>query len=470
MHMAEQEEPLAVEKEIEVGLKISDPSLQQNVSSIINKNGDSAEITDSLTADLLLFDVSEFLNNLSWLDRSEGDRTHSSTILFCSDDDWNSVHGHIHHADEIIPLPADEKQLTTRLKFLISKAVQSTPSFDEITDPKWKEMVEKSADLVQISIDGIIQYINQAGAEIYGYSNPADLIGEFVRHDDDDMTMEELQERIERAQSGGNISPRIIGIMDKKGERRFVKAQSVPFTFNGKKAVHTVGQDVTELVTSQRELKKVVTEKEALLQEVHHRVKNNLAIISGLIELQSTDIDDLETLSKLKATQLRILSISKVHELLYQQEHIHEICSEKYLRDLTDTISNSFSGDDDELEFSLELAPFSLSLDQAIPCGLLINELISNSLKHAFPNEKNKKISIKTEVNGDSVTIFYRDFGVGLPDGVDLNEAGNFGMMIIDTLLKQLEADWEYKSHQGFRFKFSFARGEYVGPISRGTE
>ena len=468
--MAKREQSSAIEKDVEICLKISDAAFLRDVESIINGNNQSAEITDSLTSDLLLFDVSEFLNNLSWLDRSEGERTHSSTILFCSDDDWNSVHDHIHHADEIIPLPADEKQLTTRLRFLISKAVQSTPSFDEITDPKWKEMVEKSADLVQISIDGIIQYINQAGAEIYGYSDPAELIGEFVRHEDDDMTMEELKERIEEAQGGGKVSPRILGIMHTKGERRFIKAQSVPFRFNGKRAVHTVGQDVTGLITSQRDLKKVVAEKEALLQEVHHRVKNNLAIISGLIELQAVNIDDLETLSKLKATQLRILSISKVHELLYQQEHIHEICSEKYLRDLTDTISNSFSGDDDELEFSLELAPFSLSLDQAIPCGLLINELISNSLKHAFPNEKNKKISIKTEVNGDSVTIFYRDFGVGLPDGVDLNEAGNFGMMIIDTLLKQLEADWEYKSHQGFRFKFSFARGEYVGPISRGTE
>lgn len=466
--MAEKEQSSATEKDIEICVKISDGTLLQDVRSIINENSDNTKITNKLTADLLLLDTAEFLNNLSRFDDFRSIET--STILFCSDDDLSSIQDHFHLVDKIIPLPAEEKQLVTRLKFLILKAVHERSSFDEISDPKWKEMVEKSSDLVQISIDGVIEYINQAGAEIYGYSDPEELIGEFVRHEDDDMTMEELKERIEEAQSGGKISPRILGIMHTKGERRFIKAQSVPFTFNGKKAVHTVGQDVSELITSQRDLKKVVTEKEALLQEVHHRVKNNLAIISGLIELQAVNIDDPETLSKLRATQLRILSISKVHELLYQQEHIHEICSEKYLRDLTDTIGNSFSGDGDELEFSLELAPFSLSLDQAIPCGLLINELISNSLKHAFPNGRDKIISIKTEETGDSVTFFYRDFGVGLPEGVDLDEGGNFGMMIIDTLLKQLEADWDYKSHQGFRFTFTFERGEYVGPISRGTE
>jgi len=274
-----------------------------------------------------------------------------------------------------------------------------------------------------------------------------------------------LETRMNTLKNGGEVPPHIYRLRSLDGKIKYIKVQSLPVTYEGEQALQTVGQDITEIVQSNKELEKTVTQKQNLLQEVHHRVKNNLAMINGLIELQLIENENNEIADALKGTQSRILSIAKVHELLYQQDNLKEIDFREYLQELTNTISNLFSSEGQVISFDLELAHVKLSLSQAVSSGLLFNELISNSIKHASSNKKNIKITIDIKTDSDQVYINYQDNGTGLKSPKMLEEEGNFGMMIIRTLMKQLEANWEYIPGDGFNLGIQFNKKAYQGFI-----
>lgn len=425
------------------------------------------------SVDIFVVDIEMFMKNKKRLTqfKEESPARLVPLLLICPIEKVDLLDKYKGVVDDVIIKPIHPTVLTLRMNTLLEKVKLSklilTKRQETVDDfeGEWKDMVEQSPDLVQISIDGKIKYINPAGAKIYGASSAKELIGEFVRHPNDEMSVEELNNRIETAQKGEALAPRVLDIMAQTGERKFIKANSTPFIYNGKKAVHTVGQDITELLNMQKELKRIISQKQALLQEVHHRVKNNLAIINGLIELQLDKMLSEESFSVLKATQSRILSISKVHELLYQQENLNEIDTKTYLTHLTDMINKSFSGRGGEIQFDLEIESFYLSLDQAIPCGLLLNELISNSLKHGFSAKSEKRIALTVNSVDDEVSIHYRDYGKGLDQDFNMDRESNFGLLIIRTLLSQLQADWVQKSKDGFHLTYTFRKNAYNGPI-----
>lgn len=462
-------------------VQVSDKSDRQIVKGVLNKFDTS--IHDELnqlkdTVDLVVIDTVLFNKHKDQLVKlkKESSARLISFLIVCPEDNLTDLEVYKDVADDVIMRPIEPKILAIRIKSLLEKVryteliLKSKQELLDEFESEWRDMVEQSPDLVQISINGKIEYMNPAGAKIYGANSAREMIGQFVRHPNDDMSMEELNKRIETAQKGKSIPPRVLGIMTQTGKRKFVKATSTPFMYNGKRAVHTVGQDITELMNTQKKLKRTISQKDALLQEVHHRVKNNLAIINGLIELQLDKMLTEESYAVLKATQSRILSISKVHELLYQQDHLEELDAKTYLMNLAEMICQSFSNDKEEIKFNSNVESFYLSLDQAIPCGLMLNELISNSLKHAFDRDSKKKIDLIVSSTCDEVCFYYRDYGKGLDNDFDIKKESNFGMLIIRTLLGQLEADWEQKSDKGFHLKFTFQRKVYTGPMKNIAE
>lgn len=464
-----------------VVVQLSDKNDQRIVEEVLN-NFNTAIHTDvnhlKQSVDVVVIDIGMLSENEEQLVKlkKESSVLLTSFLIVCPKEKISDLDLYQELADDVIIKPIQSKILAIRIKSLLEKVRYSElvlKNKQEIIDEfesEWKDMVEKSPDLVQISIDGKIEYINPAGAKTYGANSVKEMIGQFIRHQNDDMSMEELDNRIHVAQNGGAIPPRVLGIMTQTGERRFVKASSTAFKYNGRNAVYTVGQDITELLKTQKKLKRTISQKDALLQEVHHRVKNNLAIINGLIELQLDKMLTEESYAVLKATQSRILSISKVHELLYQQDHLEEIDTSTYLTNLAEMISKSFSKHKGEVKYQLNVESFYLSLDQAIPCGLLLNELISNSVKHAFDSDSDKKIDLNVSSTGDEVSFYYRDYGKGLDSDFDIKKESNFGMLIIRTLLNQLEADWVQKSDSGFHLKFTFQKKVYTGPIKNVPE
>jgi len=210
-----------------------------------------------------------------------------------------------------------------------------------------------------------------------------------------------------------------------------------------------------------QEIKDSLKEKEILLQEIHHRVKNNLSLISGLIELQLDSTSDQNAREVLKDSQSRIHSMAMIHEKLYQTESLSDIALENYIRELVEAIHSTFTEYRESVELKFDMDHIEVDINQVIPCGLLINELVVNAFKHAFTKEKQGILEISLKEQDSTVTLSIADNGPGLPEDFTIEGSDSLGSMLINTFAAQLEADTEITNHSGngggarFRFRFS---------------
>lgn len=222
-------------------------------------------------------------------------------------------------------------------------------------------------------------------------------------------------------------------------------------------------QKLERLVDEQtKHLQKALEEKEVLIKEIHHRVKNNLAVISGLLELQMGQSDNDFASRVLSESQRRVQSISMIHEKLYQNERLSEINFEKYVRELIDIISYSFSSPDKEIEVDIKIDDFKLGVDQGIPCGLILNELVSNAFEHAFKGQQQGQIKIQiTESSDNIITLIVADDGCGIDEEFVSAETDSLGFTLVQTLCKQLETELKVEDNNpGTRFIVEFQREE----------
>lgn len=214
--------------------------------------------------------------------------------------------------------------------------------------------------------------------------------------------------------------------------------------------------EITDRKDAERELRESLHEKEVLLKEVHHRVKNNLQVISSILNLQSEYVgQDKAMLQLLRDSQDRIRSMSFIHESLYQTKNFSSIDLSEYIQGLCSNLimSHSVKG---LVRLTTDLRKVRLGLDQAIPCGLILNELVSNALKHAFPNERKGEISVKCGKKGGTVVIEVEDDGVGLAPGFDMEKDANLGLQLVQTLVQQLDGTLERPKAKGARYLITF--------------
>jgi two-component sensor histidine kinase len=212
---------------------------------------------------------------------------------------------------------------------------------------------------------------------------------------------------------------------------------------------------VTEIgirINAEKQLTKTVGEKEVLLREVHHRVKNNLQIIISLLNLQSRYITDEGTLSAFRESQNRIKAMALVHEKLYQSTDVSKINLDNYIRFLSDNLFQFFGMKGKGVTFTTDIHDISLAIDTAIPIGLMINELISNSLKYAFPDGRKGEISIAIYRQDTTLTVMYKDNGIGIPDDFDWRNARSLGLRLVISLVEQLEGTIELDQTTGTAF------------------
>lgn len=204
-------------------------------------------------------------------------------------------------------------------------------------------------------------------------------------------------------------------------------------------------------------IKASLNEKELLLKEVHHRVKNNLQVISSLFSLQSQYIEDPQILSILSDSQNRIGSMALIHEKLYHSSNLAKIDFADYIQNLVSNLFASYNISPNLIRLKLHISNISLNLDRAIPCGLLINELVTNSLKHAFPKQQAGEISIDFSVNPKGkVCLIVKDTGVGLPEGLDLQMINSLGLRLVRALTRQLKGKLEVFNSNGTVFQIIF--------------
>lgn len=248
------------------------------------------------------------------------------------------------------------------------------------------------------------------------------------------------------------IIPFIIGKTDKKMfyENRYSRVNS--------NEVIVITRDVTDKVEFETRLIESVREKEVLLKEVHHRVKNNLQVISSILNLQSSYVEDEKTLEIINESQNRIRSMSYIHESLYQTKDFSSIDFHDYITNLVQNLVHSYQLYTGKTKLNLDIERVQLILDQAIPCGLILNELVSNSLKYAYPEGEGGEIQIEIKEEKGKVNIRVEDFGTGLPKGFKIEESDSLGLGLVDTLVDQIDGELILKTETGTKYLIIFEK------------
>ena len=227
---------------------------------------------------------------------------------------------------------------------------------------------------------------------------------------------------------------------------------------------HFIGiqNDVTDRKQAEEQIKSSLQEKEILLKEVHHRVKNNLLVVSSLLHWQADYIADPAVLKIFEQSQYRIQSMAIIHEKLYQSKNLAEIDLSEYLETLAKQLECSFNSDYQRITINFDLQAIFLNVETATPCGLIVNELISNVFEHAFPNHETGQIWLKVKENDQKqVTISIEDNGVGLPANLDFKNTESLGLQLVFLLTKQLEGEITVTSNNGTTFTLTFTELHY---------
>ncbi|MBU4289427.1 MAG: PAS domain S-box protein [Proteobacteria bacterium] len=198
-------------------------------------------------------------------------------------------------------------------------------------------------------------------------------------------------------------------------------------------------------------------EKEVLLREIHHRVKNNMQVISSLLNLQSRGMEDKRSVEMLKESQDRIRSMALVHEKLYESKDLTNIDFDEYIKHLVQTLFRSYEINREKIRLKLNIEKVELNIDKAIPCGLIVNELILNCLKHAFADGDKGEIKVSLLfVNENEVELTVSDNGVGIPEEMDLKNSGSLGLKLVNILTDQIDGKLYLDRSRGTKFQIRF--------------
>ena len=224
-----------------------------------------------------------------------------------------------------------------------------------------------------------------------------------------------------------------------------------------KERTRELENEIRERKTAEGKIKESLREKEIMLKEIHHRVKNNLQIITSLLSLQSKNITDSEALAMFKDSQARVKSMALIHEKLYRSDDLACVDFGEYVGNLTSYLYRSFMIDSGKIRLDLNIKNILFGVDSAVPCGLIINELVSNCFKHAFPDGRQGRIIVSLHLNPEeNLVLTVGDDGVGFPRNLDYRCTDSLGLQLINTLSEQLGGTLALRSKQGTEFVITF--------------
>ena len=203
-------------------------------------------------------------------------------------------------------------------------------------------------------------------------------------------------------------------------------------------------------------LNQSLKDKDMLIKEIHHRVKNNLMIISSLLNLQSNYLKDKESIEILRESQNRAKSMALIHERLYQSEDLKSIGFKEYITTLANDLYRNYVEDPERVELQLDISDLDIDIDHAIPLGLILNELITNSMKYGFPDDRSGKVFVKFCKEDDEYVLRVGDDGIGFPSDVDFKNTNTLGMQLVNGLSQQVDGDIELNTDNGTEFIIRF--------------
>lgn len=474
------EEIIACELEIERLVKKKN-NLQQvlleknneNMESLTNKIGGwtfmfenkSLEWSKELYA---IFEINKKLKN---------ERLYNFYKSCFNEDDWQNLNlkiqqikngGHFYEISHSITLPKGTTKIVHALGFGhynekgiligIKGFIKENQSFDLLPKTELQDFFEASIDLQCIANEsGHFIKISPSWIELLGYTEKEIIENpyiNFVHPEDLEKTLQEIK-KLNKTNITINFENRYL---KKSGEYAVLNwnARLDPQT----ELIYCTARDVTHFKDLERQLRMNIQEKDLLIKEVHHRVKNNLQVISSLLSLQSKM--EGEKYPKLKAlyeeSQNRINSMATIHEMFYRSNNIEKLDFKEYLYKLVIDLIHSFKSKDENIALEIETTQAYLSLDTAIPLGLIINEIIANSLKHAFENIPKPKIFVRLTKENKNYQLKIGDNGVGFNLSADKSIENSLGLTLIYSLADQLDSEIKkVKTENGTCFQINFS-------------
>ncbi len=248
------------------------------------------------------------------------------------------------------------------------------------------------------------------------------------------------------------------------GNVRYVDSRSRTDLNLAGKAIRVSGTilDITGQKQVEAQLRQTLSEKELLVKEVHHRVKNNLQVISSLLSMQIDLLEDEDSIQALRESQHRISSMALIHERLYSDGNIDNVDFAEYTETLVQELFHAYGKQAQHISKVLDLAPVPLNIEKAIPCGLILNELVTNALKHAFPSGRGTlNVSLKTQ-SPERLSLCVSDTGIGLPEDLDLKDSKSLGLPLVEVLARQLGGVLDVQSKPGATFTIDFPRSGVI--------
>ena len=310
------------------------------------------------------------------------------------------------------------------------------------SEEKFRVLAETSPTAIFLFQGEMIIYANPATERLFGYSAEELLQMRFW-----DWAHEDFREMVRASglarQRGEAVPGRYESrFVTKAGEDRWLVVSAGLIEYHGRPAGVASFLDITEIKRIEVQLRDSLAEKELLLKEVHHRVKNNLQVISTLLDLQADTIHDDVLQKSLKDCQDRIKAMALIHEKLYESSDLARIDFWEYIEGLVGHLLSSYVDDPQRIVMKVDVGDIQMGIDRAIPYGLIINELVSNAIKHAFPNGRSGEIAISLRADdGGGLTLTVADNGVGLPPGLDFRNTETLGLQLVNLLTKQLQGE-----------------------------
>ncbi|QXO96146.1 PAS domain S-box protein [Methanospirillum purgamenti] len=342
------------------------------------------------------------------------------------------------------------------------------------SEERYRMLVDNVPDIILVHRNGVLLYVNPAAASMMGYTIQELYDTLLIFHVSPEYHGI-LIDAIKRRMDSQDIEPYELEILSKSGERKRVVVRGCTIQYQGEPASLNVLTDITErkIIEDQlrdfnekleievknrtEELQTSLAEKEVLLKEIHHRVKNNMQVISSLLFMQARNAEQKEVRDILLESQNRIKSIALVHEKLYQSKDFDRIDYPDYLIRITKQIAESYKAGQNQVRIIVNNDTVYLSIDKAVPCSLIVSELVSNSLKYAFPDNRPGEIQIDFSLLENEYELIYTDNGIGIPESIEPGKTKTLGLELIQGLVHQLNGTMTLDRSNGTKYTLRFS-------------
>jgi len=369
---------------------------------------------------------------------------------------------HITKNGELIPVEINTHLFTIRGKEYILSIVRDIRDRKKAEEAlknseiKYRNIFENVQDIFyQTDHNGIIIEISPSIERYSGYK-PSELIGKpvemvYLHPEDKKNLIKEIQEK-------GEVVDYELKLKTRNNEVKYVSTNAHFLLDSSKNRIGVEGslRDISERKNIELQLQNSLIEKEMLLKEIHHRVKNNLTIISSLLNLQSRYITDEESQEIFKQSQNRAKSMALIHEKLYQSTDLKKIDFGDYIQSLSSDLFHTNVVNPNLVKLKLNVEEIFLDINTAIPLGLIVNELITNSLKHAFPTDMTGEININFHSKNNQYEFIMKDNGIGFPANINFTNTDSLGLQLVNSLTNQIDGNIELDQSNGTEFKITF--------------